>query len=112
MTTPKLADLIDEYNEIKGQISFRPDYKKLADKNLARVIFCEKTVGSSHFSLIRNEDFEIIFTHRIGKKTHQATLDLNTFDPRYDNNLLLTWCPDYCELRWDYQHSCCLDSFL
>lgn len=108
MPTPRLADLIDEYNEIKGHIGFRPDYKKLIDRNLERVVFCDKTIGKSHFSLIRNKDFEIIFTHRVGKKTHEARLDLNNFDSIGHMNLLLDWGPDYCELRWDYSNDCCI----
>ncbi|WP_333871696.1 hypothetical protein [Desulforamulus putei] len=107
MTTLKMADLIDEYNEIKGSISFRPDYKRLVDKNLDQVVFCDKSVGKSHFSLVRNQDFEIIFTRKFGDKVYQSRLDLNTYQPLYDNRLLLNWGPDYCEIRWDFNPGCC-----
>ena len=103
-----LADLFDEYNEIKGSLSFTPDYKKLADQHSEQIIFCDKSVGNSHFSLIRNKEFEIIFTHRIGQKVHQCCLELNSFSSSTENTtLLLHWGPNFCELRWDYKPVCC-----
>ncbi|AQS57940.1 hypothetical protein [Desulforamulus ferrireducens] len=110
MATIKIADLIDEYNEIKGTLSFKPDYKRLCDKNLETVVLCDKKVGKSHFSLIRNQDFEIIFTHKVGEKIHQSKLDFNTFQPVHDSCLHLYWGPDFCEVRWDYTTGCC-DAF-
>ncbi|CCO07771.1 hypothetical protein [Desulforamulus hydrothermalis] len=107
MANLKMADLIDEYNEIKGVISFRPDYKQLLDKNLAQVIFCDKKIGKSRFTLIRNADFEIVFTRQIGNQIYQSRLDLNSFHPPTGNGLILSWGPDYCEIRWDFNPDCC-----
>lgn len=101
MSAPKLADLIDEYNEIKGAVSYRLKDKGLFDKNVPEIIFCEKSVGNSYFSLVRNQDFEIVFTYKNGKRTHQSRLDLNTFHHVYDAALFLNWGPDYCEVCWD-----------
>lgn len=111
MSSVNLADLIDEYNEIKGALSFKPDLKKLVDKSKELVVLCSKSVGQSHFSLVRNQDFEIIFTHQTCENSHQCRLDLNSFSPTNNPTLLLNWGPDYCELRWDFQTDCC-DGFL
>lgn len=107
MSGPKLADLIDEYNEIKGTIRYKLSDKRLFDKTIPQIVLCEKSVGHSHFSLIRNEDFELIFTYQNSKKTYRSTLDLNTYHPIYDTILFLNWGPDYCELYWDVAPGCC-----
>ncbi|AEF93088.1 hypothetical protein Desca_0184 [Desulfotomaculum nigrificans CO-1-SRB] len=107
MAMPKLADLIDEYNHIKGSITYKLDPKKLFDKTTPEVVFCEKTVGQSYFSLVRNPDFEIVFTYKTGDKTYYSRLDLNSFQPIYDTHLFLSWGPDHCELCWAVTPGCC-----
>lgn len=112
MSSFNLTDYIDEYNEIKGSLSFKPDYKKLLDRHQEQIVFCDKAVGNSHFSLVRTKEFEIVFTYTHGSKVHQCCLDMNSFSYPQDTTLRLNWGPDFCEVCWDFKPSCCDSLFL
>ncbi|MDO7788943.1 hypothetical protein [Desulforamulus aquiferis] len=107
MAFPKLGDLIDEYNEIKGSITYKLDDRRLLDKSVPEIVFCDKTVGKSHFSLVRTPEFEMVFTYKKGNKTHQSRIDLNDFNPSSEARFFLSWGPDHCEICWTTNPGCC-----
>lgn len=107
MAGPKLADLIDEYNEIKGSVTYKIDDRTLLDKAIPQIVFCDKTVGKSHFSLVRNQDFEMVFTYQNSKKTFSSRVDLNDYNPANEMCFFLSWGPEHCEICWNTTPGCC-----
>lgn len=107
MPSPKLADLIDEYNEIKGSVTYKVDDKVMLDKTEAQIVFCDKLVGKSHFSLIRNQDFEVVFTYKNGNKNYESRVNLNDYNPSNEACFFLSWGPDHCEICWNTNPGCC-----
>jgi len=87
-------DMIDEVNVKAGTLDWYTKNKKLLDKSVPEVVVLDKTVGSTHFSLIRNDKFQLIFMHSTPNFKRVAVGNIEKVDYYDGIRIQLTWCPE------------------
>ncbi|MHB8156845.1 MAG: hypothetical protein ACYDEQ_05575 [Desulfocucumaceae bacterium] len=87
-------DMIDEINVKAGTLDWYTKNKKLLDKSVPEVVVLEKTVGDTYFSLVRNEKFQLIFTHQTAFFKRVATGSIENVDYYDGIRIQLTWNPE------------------
>jgi len=89
-----LGDLIDEFNEVKGGAVWETKKRSLFDQNVREVVLVDKIVGTSHFRILRNENFEFVFEHQgpFGKRV--LKVDLHQVDYHDGIRIVLGWSPE------------------
>ncbi|MBE0465914.1 MAG: hypothetical protein IBX71_01640 [Candidatus Desulforudis sp.] len=89
-----LADLIDEFNEVKGGVVWETKKRALFDKNIEEIVLVDKMVGKSHFRISRNQNFEFVFEHRGPFGDRVLTVDLHRVDYHDGIRIVLGWSPE------------------
>lgn len=84
-------DMIDEINAKAGTLDWYTKNKKLLDKSVLEVVIIEKTVCGSYFKLIRNEKFQLVFTHQTNSLKLVAVGDIEKVDYFDGIRIQLTW---------------------
>lgn len=87
-------DMIDEINVKAGTLDWYTKNKKLLDKSVPEVVIIEKAVGDSFFKLVRNEKFQLVFTHQTPAFKRVATGDIEKVDYFDGIRIQLTWNPE------------------
>lgn len=87
-------DMIDEINVKAGTLDWYTRNKKLLDKSVSEVIIIEKAVGDTNFRLVRNEKFQLVFTHQTSSFKRVATGDIENVDYFDGIRIQLTWNPE------------------
>ncbi|MFZ5647523.1 MAG: hypothetical protein ACOY30_07890 [Bacillota bacterium] len=87
-------DMIDEINVKAGTLDWYTKNKKLLDKSVPEVVIIDKRVGDTHFKLVRNEKFQLVFTHETSKFKRVAVGDIEKVDYFDGIRIQLTWNPD------------------
>jgi len=86
-------EMIDENNILAGTLDWYTKNKKLLDKSVPQVVLIEKSIGESHFSLKRNEKFQLVFIHKTPDFVRKAVGDINKIDYCDGIRIQLTWSP-------------------
>ncbi|MFZ5633189.1 MAG: hypothetical protein ACOY40_10115 [Bacillota bacterium] len=87
-------DMIDEINVKAGTLDWYTKNKKLLDKSVPEVVVIDKSVGDSYFKLVRNEKFQLIFTHQTPSFKRVAVGDIEKVDYFDGIRIQLTWSPE------------------
>jgi hypothetical protein len=87
-------DMIDEVNVKAGTLDWYTKNKKLLDKSVPEVVVLDKIVGAAHFSLIRNDKFQLIFKHSTPGFNRIAVGEIEKVDYFDGIRIQLTWCPE------------------
>lgn len=84
-------DMIDEINAKAGTLDWYTKNKKLLDKSVPEVVIIEKTVCGSYFKLVRNEKFQLVFTHQTHASKLVAVGNMEKVDYFDGIRIQLTW---------------------
>ncbi len=87
-------DMIDEINVKAGTLDWYTKNKKLLDKSVPEVVIIDKCVGDSYFKLVRNDKFQLVFTHRTPAFKRVAAGDIEKVDYFDGIRIQLTWGPE------------------
>lgn len=87
-------DMIDEINVKAGTLDWYTKNKKLLDKSVPEVVIIDKVVGNTCFKLVRNEKFQLIFTHQTAQFKRVAVGDIEKVDYFDGIRIQLTWNPE------------------
>lgn len=87
-------DMIDEVNVKAGTLDWYTKNKKLLDKSVPEVVIIDKHVGNCYFGLLRNDKFQLVFTHRTSAFTRVAAGDIEKVDYYDGIRIQLTWSPE------------------
>ncbi|MHB8917612.1 MAG: hypothetical protein ACYC4H_06280 [Desulfocucumaceae bacterium] len=84
-------DMIDEINVKAGTLDWYTKNKKLLDKSVPEVVVIDRAIGDSYFNLVRNEKFQLIFTHQTNAFKRVAVGDIEKVDYFDGIRIQLTW---------------------
>ena len=87
-------DMIDEVNLKAGTLDWYTKNKKLLDKSVPEVIIIDKKIGDNYFGLLRNDKFQLVFTHSTPLFKRVAVGDIEKVDYYDGIRIQLTWCPE------------------
>lgn len=87
-------DMIDEINVKAGTLDWYTKNKKLLDKSVPELVIIDKYVGDSYFKLVRNDRFQLEFTHQTPAFKRVAFGDIEKVDYFDGIRIQLTWSPE------------------